>query len=93
MTFQHFRHGSFKHPTIEIVKAETFPALQDPSLVDFTTILLSLRATLVRLVILNCPGKYATRLLQLANSLGMLNKRWVWIVGDAVATQVYHPCL
>ena len=88
MTFLRLKHASFDHPTINIIKTESFPALEDPSLVDFATPLKSLHATQVRLVILNCPGKYASSLLQVAYHLGMLKKEWVWIVGDDIATEV-----
>jgi hypothetical protein len=88
MTLQHLQHASFEHKAVDIVKTETFPALENPSLVDFTRPLLSLRATQMRLVILSSPGKYASQLLNVAYHLGMLGKGWVWIVSDAVATQV-----
>ena len=88
MTFLRLKHASFDHPTINIIKTESFPALDDPSLVDFATPLKSLHATQVRLVILNCPGKYASSLLHVAHHLGMLRKSWVWIVGDDIATEV-----
>ena len=89
MTLQHLQYASFQHKTIDIVKTETFPALEDPLLVDFTSPLSSLRATQIRLVILNCPGKYASRLLNVAYHHGMLTKGWVWIVSDAIVTQVW----
>lgn len=88
MTFLRLKHASFDHPNIHIIKTESFSALEDPSLVDFDTPLKSLRATQVRLVVLNCPGKYASRLLQVAYHLGMLTKGWVWIVGDDIGTEV-----
>lgn len=88
MTFLRLKHASFDHSNINIIKTESFPTLEDPSLVDFATPLKSLRATQVRLVILNCPGKYASRLLQEAYHLGMLRKGWVWIVGDDIGTEV-----
>ena len=88
MTLQRLQHASFERSTIDIVKTESFPALDNPSLIDFTRPLLSLRATQVRLVILNSPGKYASRLLEVAYHLGMLRKDWVWIVSDAIATEV-----
>ena len=88
MTLQHLQHSSFEHKAIDVVKTETFPALEDSSVVDFTSPLVSLRATQIRLVILNSPGKYASELLAIANNLGMLNRGWVWFVSDAIVGQV-----
>ncbi|XP_028411022.1 glutamate receptor ionotropic, kainate 2-like isoform X2 [Dendronephthya gigantea] len=87
-TLQRLRHASFQRTTIDIVKTETFPALDDPSLIDFTSPLLSLRSSQVRLVILCSPGKYAKRLLDVAYHLGMVTQDWVWIVSDAIATEM-----
>ena len=88
MTLQHLRHSSFEHKTIDIVKTETFPARKNPSDVTFESPLLSLRATQIRLVILNSPGKYASELLHEADHLHMLDRGWVWIVSDAIVSQI-----
>ena len=88
MTFQRLQHESLRRSTFDIIKTESFPALDDPSTIDFTTPLASLRATQTRLVILSCPGKYAERIFYNAYHLGMLTKGWVWFVSDAIAVQV-----
>lgn len=85
---QRLRLASFQRTTIDIVKTESFPALQDPSLIDFKSPLLSLRTAQVRVVILCSSGKYAKRLLDVAHNLRMVSHGWIWIVSDAIATEV-----
>ena len=87
ISLEHIRQSSFERK-ISVVKTETFPALENVSLIDFSDPLLSIRSLDVRIVILNCPGKYAKQIFDVALSLGMLSSEWVWIVSDAIATEV-----